>query len=263
MSTLVASFNSVRTKLNAAALRADRDPKSVRLVAVSKSVDTDKVVRAHAECGQNLFGENRADELVRKIETCTQLGADLNVGSGITSASDTAPATTTTSDAGIEFHFIGPLQTNKVRKVVGRASLIHSVDSERLLRAIDARAKLLDERQGGGFSDFRQPVLIQVSISGEEAKQGIEPAALDALLHLANEELNYIQVNGLMTMAPFAPAKDVRWIFEDLRVLRDRSNRDGSSVSLTELSMGMTGDFEAAIEEGATLVRVGTALFAQ
>jgi len=249
MNTLVTSFNAVRAKLDAAAVRANRDPESVRLVAVTKSVDTDMVLRAYAECGQRLFGENRADELLRKVEACVQPDAGLN-----------------TSDPKPEFHFIGPLQTNKVRKVVGTASLIHSVDSERLLRAIDARAKLIDERRSNDPDSkdgaFKQPVLIQVSISGEEAKQGIEPVELDALLHLANEELHHIQVNGLMTMAPFAASKDVRWIFEDLRKLRDRSNRNGSSVSLIELSMGMTGDFEAAIEEGATLVRVGTALFA-
>ena len=86
--------------------------------------------------------------------------------------------------------------------------------------------------------------------------------ALDALLHIANSELANVQVNGLMTMAPFASAEDVRWIFEDLRKLRDGTSCDGPSVALNELSMGMTGDFEAAIEEGATLVRVGTALFA-
>ncbi|MCL2402827.1 MAG: YggS family pyridoxal phosphate-dependent enzyme [Coriobacteriia bacterium] len=229
MTTLAASFKAVHARMEAAARRSGHNPEDIRLVAVSKSVDTDKVKQAQAECAHQLFGENRADELVRKVETC---------GS---------------ANGGAEFHYIGPLQTNKVRKVVGAASLIHSVDSERLLRAIDARAKL---------QDIVQPILIQVNISGEEVKQGIEPGQLDALLHLTNSELSHVQVNGLMTMAPFAPAGDIRWIFEDLRKLRDKSVQDGPSVSLKELSMGMTGDFEAAIEEGATLVRVGTALFA-
>ncbi|MCL2438055.1 MAG: YggS family pyridoxal phosphate-dependent enzyme [Coriobacteriia bacterium] len=225
MSTLAASFEAVRARMADAAGRSGRKPEDICLVAVSKSVSVDKVKQAQTECDQHLFGENRADELVRKAEVCP--------------------------DA--DFHYVGTLQTNKVRKVVGVASLIHSVDSERLLRAIDARAKL---------QSIKQPVLMQVSISGEEAKQGIEPSQLDALLHLANSELAHIQVNGLMTMAPFAPAGDIRWIFEDLRKLRDKSVQDGPSVSLSELSMGMTGDFEVAIEEGATLVRVGTALFA-
>jgi len=207
-----------------AARRSGRSPLDVKLIAVSKSVDTDMVRRALEECDQLLFGENRADELLRKEGAVPEA----------------------------DFHYIGPLQTNKVRKVAGKASLIHSVDSRRLLEAVDHRAKLLD---------VVQPVLIQVSISGEEAKQGIEPAELDALLHMANDELANVQVNGLMTMAPFAPAGDVQWIFEDLRKLRDATDRDGPSVTLKELSMGMTGDFEAAIEEGATLVRIGTALF--
>ena len=225
MTNLASSFDAVRERIEHAAHRANRNSEEINLIAVSKSVDSDMVKRAQTECGQQLFGENRADELLRKVEAC--------------------------EDA--DFHYIGPLQTNKVRKVVGNASLIHSVDSERLLRAIDARAQL---------RGIVQPVLIQVSISGEDAKQGIEPVQLDALLHLANSELNSVQVNGLMTMAPFAPQEDVRWIFEDLRELRDKSDRDGPRVSLSELSMGMTGDFEAAIEEGATLVRLGSALFA-
>ncbi|MCL2379446.1 MAG: YggS family pyridoxal phosphate-dependent enzyme [Coriobacteriia bacterium] len=225
MSKLVESFTAVRTRMDAAAARSGRCPKDVALIAVSKSVDVDMVQRAQHECGQQLFGENRADELLRKVEACPDL----------------------------DFHYIGPLQRNKVRKVVGAASLIHSVDSERLLRAIDARAKLLD---------IVQAVLIQVDISGEEAKQGIKPTELDALCHLANTELANVAVNGLMTMAPFVPAEDIRWIFTDLRALLQASDRNGSSVHLTELSMGMTGDFEAAIEEGATLVRIGTALFA-
>ena len=209
-----------------AAQRSGRSPLDATLIAVSKSVDANMVKRAIQECDQLIFGENRADELLRKDDAVPEAN----------------------------FHYIGPLQTNKVRKVAGKTSLIHSVDSQRLLEAVDHRAKLLD---------IVQPVLIQVSISGEEAKQGIEPAELDALLHLANDELSNVQVNGLMTMAPFAPAGDVQWIFEDLRNLRDATDRDGPSVALKELSMGMTGDFEAAIEEGATLVRIGTALFAE
>ena len=225
MADLRESFGLVRSRIHDAAQSSGRKPEEVKLVAVSKSVDVDMVLRAHADCGQKLFAENRADELLRKTEACGDLS----------------------------FHFVGPLQTNKVRKVVGAAELIHSVDSERLMRAIDARAQL----QG-----IRQSVLLQVNVSGEEVKQGLDEAQLEELLEIANSELRHIQINGLMTMAPLAPAADIRWVFEGLRTLRDRSNRNGPSVSLKELSMGMTGDFEAAIEEGATLVRVGTALFA-
>ncbi|MCL2526136.1 MAG: YggS family pyridoxal phosphate-dependent enzyme [Coriobacteriia bacterium] len=229
MSTLVENFEAVRARIADAARRSSRDSSEVELIAVSKTETVDTVLRARELCGQQHFGENRADELQRKVSACLDAGTPL------------------------DFHFIGPLQTNKVRKVVGATSLIHSVDSQRLLRAIDARAKL---------AGIIQPVLIQVSISGEEAKQGIEPAELDALLQLVNEDLENIQVNGLMTMAPFIAAEQVRWIFEALRELRDRTDGDGPQVALRELSMGMTGDFEVAIEEGATLVRIGTALFA-
>jgi len=222
---LAQSFAAVRGRMADAAVRGGRSSEDVRLVAVSKSVDVQMVRLAQAQCGQDLFGENRADELVQKVAACP----------------------------GAEFHYVGPLQRNKVRKVVGAASLIHSVDSERLLRAVDARALHLG---------ICQDVLVQVSISGEDAKQGIAPGELDGLLQMANEELRAVQINGLMTMAPFADEKEIRWIFEDLRKLKESSDRDGPRVTLRELSMGMTGDFESAIEEGATLVRIGTALFA-
>ena len=250
MSSLPANFQSVRTKMAEAALRSGRKVQDVTLVAVSKSVDNDTVLRAMAECDQQLFGENRADELVRKVDACEEAAtrSDESGNAALTTATTAIAAPTATA----EFHFIGPLQTNKVRKVVGNASLIHSVDSERLLRAIDARARL---------KEIVQPILIQIDISKEAAKQGIDSGDLDALLHIANSELSHVQVNGLMTMAPFIAAEDVRWIFEDLRELRDRTDADGPHVALRELSMGMTGDFEVAIEEGATLVRVGTALF--
>ncbi|MCL2680485.1 MAG: YggS family pyridoxal phosphate-dependent enzyme [Coriobacteriia bacterium] len=224
--SLSEAFAAVREQMAQAATRSGRDPAEVRLIAVTKSVDTEMLLRAAHECDQKLFGENRADELLRKVAAC--------------------PA--------VDFHYIGTLQTNKVRKVVGAASLIHSVDSERLLRAIDQRAAALG---------ITQQLLLQISISGEESKQGIEPRDLDRLLHLANSELQAVQINGLMTMAPFVPAEEIRWIFEDLRALLAASDRDGPRVALRELSMGMTSDFEVAIEEGATLVRIGTALFAQ
>lgn len=230
MSDLVTNFNATRSRIEAAALRSGRDPKEVKLLAVSKSVDAETVCAAMQQTGQTLFGENRVGELQRKIAACP--------------------------DA--DFHFIGNLQTNKVRKVVGTTPLIHSVDSQRLLRAIDARAKFLTEDMQ---KEIVQPVLIQVNVSGEEAKSGIQPDDLDELLHIAGDELNNVAVNGLMTMAPLAPAEDVRWIFRALRELRDRTCANNPNFELVELSMGMTGDFEVAIEEGATLVRVGTALF--
>ena len=221
------AFDAVRTRIADAAARSGRDPESIRLVAVSKTVGAERVIEAQTLCGQQLFGENRADELVRKVEACQHYPV-------------------------IDFHFIGTLQTNKVRKVVGKTSLIHSVDSQRLLTQIDKCAQEIG---------IIQSVLLQVNISGEEAKHGIEAKELDALLHFANSELKATQINGLMTMAPNLASKDIRWVFEGLRELAQKSDRNGPRVALSELSMGMTGDFEVAIEEGATLVRIGTALF--
>jgi pyridoxal phosphate enzyme (YggS family) len=199
-----------------------RSPADVTLVAVSKTFPID-VIQNAIECGATDLGENRAQEFREKVAA---LG-----------------------DAA-RWHFVGPLQTNKVRIVVGAAQLIHSVDRLQLAEAISRRAAALD---------LVQEVLLEVNITGEAAKHGAEPA--DALeLAGAVHRLGNLTVSGLMTMAPFSDDPETsRPYFRQLAQLRD----EVATVvpGATGLSMGMSRDFEVGIEEGATLVRVGEAIF--
>jgi pyridoxal phosphate enzyme (YggS family) len=201
---------------------ASRDPQAVRLVAVSKTVDADAIREAYA-AGQRAFGENRVQELADKAAV---LPADC------------------------EWHMIGHLQKNKVRAAV-QAAWIHSVDSLDLLQRIDRIA---------GEEGRRPNVLLQVNITGEESKSGLSPDGAVGAVELALGCAN-LTCKGLMTMAEFgADESGLRACFAGLRELRDRlASRFGAA--LPDLSMGMSGDFEAAIAEGATLVRIGTAIF--
>lgn len=194
------------------------------VVAVSKTQPLE-VVDAAWRAGLRVFGENRAQELVEKSG-----GAH----------------------PGIEWHFIGHLQTNKVRQVVGRAALIHSVDSVRLAGIIAEEA----EKKG-----LLQPVLLQVNVSGEQTKSGL--GLKDLLETLKNiKDMNGISVRGLMTIAPFTEDRDeIRRVFAGLRELRDGARGEMPGIGLELLSMGMTNDFEIAVEEGADLLRIGTAIF--
>ena len=203
----------VQARIADAARRANRDPASVRLVAVSKTQPVEAVHEAVA-AGQKLFGENRAQELVQKA--------------------DAVPA---------EWHFIGHLQTNKVRQVVGRATLIHGVDSLAL-------AEEIARRKG-------PPVLVQVNTSGEESKSGVDPAEA---IRFCTEVAGVCELRGLMTIpAPTEDPEGSRSAFRALRELAAEGRAKG--LGTQELSMGMSDDFEVAIEEGATLVRLGTILF--
>ena len=152
----------------------------------------------------------------------------------------------------VRWHFIGTLQTNKVKDVVGRAHLIHSVDSLHLLRAIDRRASEVG---------VIQPVLLQVNVSGEESKHGLGADDAEAVL-AASSELGAVQIRGLMTMAPFGRPEESRPVFRELKRLAESLTALRlNGVELGELSMGMTNDFKVAVEEGATIVRVGRAIF--
>lgn len=217
------NLGTVRERVAAAARKAGRDAAAITLVAVSKTHPVDVVTAAHA-AGQLDFGENYAQELADKAAA--------------------APTD-------VRWHYIGRLQTNKVKLVAPVASLVHTVDSERLARELDRRAALLGRRIG---------VLLQVNVAGEEQKGGVSPDELPALLD-AVSACAHLDVRGLMTMPPFWPAERVRPFFAALRELRDRLA--SPSRPLAELSMGMSGDFEVAIEEGATIVRVGTAIFGE
>ena len=218
----------IRRRIEQAAVRCRRDPASVRLLTVSKTVSAERVTEA-IDAGIRLLGENYIQEAREKIDTLRG-----------------SPAV---------WHFIGHLQTNKARFAVGLFDLIHSVDSIKLARELDKQAR----RQGKV-----QPILIQVNIAEEKSKSGITEQAAPQLIREISRCGN-LSVRGLMTMPPFfnAPEK-VRPYFKALRQLAGRiaaMNIDG--VTMTELSMGMTGDFEVAIEEGATIVRVGTAIFGE
>jgi pyridoxal phosphate enzyme (YggS family) len=217
---------AVQERIRAAALRAGRDPEEVTLVAATK-VQTSDTIRAAIAAGVRICGENRVQEMTAHLEDNAYAGARL--------------------------HFIGHLQTNKVKQVVGRVDLIESVDSPRLLEAIDRRA---------GELELVQDILLEVNIAGEESKGGIP---VEQLFSLAEQALAapHVRLRGLMCIPPAVPDGSNRKFFSQTRQLfvDIRTKLSDNSPNIGCLSMGMSGDFEEAVEEGATLVRVGTALF--
>lgn len=220
----------VNQRIQSAALKAGRNPNEVRLVGVTKTVGVMAIRQAMA-CGVKIFGENRIQEALPKIQ---ELGSDP-----------------------IRWHFVGHLQTNKVKQAVGLFDLIHSVDSLKLAVALDAGMKIRK-----GETGTRQKILIQVNVSGEATKSGVSPEKLDFLVKEI-AQLKTLSINGLMTIPPlFTDPEQSRPVFRTLRELAGSLEREGIEVvSMKELSMGMSDDFEVAIEEGATLVRIGTAIF--
>ena len=207
-----------------AALRAGRRPEEVRLVGAIKGVDVDRIAEA-VESGLEIVGENYVQEALRKREV---LGDR------------------------VRWHMIGHLQRNKARHAVGLFEMIHSVDSLKLAQELQKRAA----KEGREVE-----VLLQVNLSGEETKSGVAPEGVQELAEAISEMPN-LRLKGLMTMPPyFEDPEGARPHFQALRRLRDELQRRGLPVE--ELSMGMSADFEVAIEEGATLVRVGTAIFGQ
>ena len=228
MESIKDRLKSVRGRIEKAAIDCGRNPDSVRLITVSKTVPP-AIVQEAIEAGATILGENYVQEARDKISAL--------------------------SNFEISWHFIGHLQSNKAKYAVKLFDLIHSVDSIKLARELNKQA-----RKSGKV----QQILIQVNISQEETKSGI---SVDETTDLINEISGFenIEIKGLMTMPPFFNQPDrVRPFFAALRDLRDQI-RDKAipGVSLDELSMGMTGDFEAAITEGATMVRVGTAIFGE
>lgn len=225
MSTAADALGRVRARIAAACERADRDPGTVTLIAVSKTFPA-SAVRAMIDAGHDRFGENRVQEALEKMD---------EVG---------PPA---------RWDLVGSLQRNKARHVVGRFDLIHSVDGVKLAREIDRRA---------AAAGVVQAVLVQVNQAREETKAGVSTADVDRLLDDILP-LDHLDVRGFMTIPPPARTpEDARRWFAALRELRDRAaGRVGRPFE--ELSMGMTGDFEVAIEEGATRIRVGRALFGE
>ena len=221
------NYKNVEEKVIQACKRAGRDPKEVTLIAVSKTKPM-SMIEELLPLGVRDFGENKVQELTAKVESLSPE---------------------------IHWHMIGHLQRNKVKYVVDKACLIHSVDSLRLAEEISKEA---------GKKQVTVSILLEVNAAGEESKFGITPGET---LSLAQEiaKLPHIQIKGLMTIAPYTQnQEDNRIFFRNLRKLSvDIAQKNIDNVTMSVLSMGMTGDYEVAIEEGATHVRVGTGIFGE
>ncbi len=227
--TIASNLFAIHERIARAAQRAGRNASDIALMAVSKTVSPERIIEAY-EAGQRLFGENRVQEFADKFSALAEL-----------------------RDA--EFHMIGHLQSNKAAKAAEIFHAIESLDSAKLAQRLDAAAEKL-----GKTLD----VLIEINVGGEAAKSGIAPHSpeLDQILTGA-PEWQHLRICGLMTVPPFTEDPEgARPYFRQLRELRDRLEaRQLPGVSLRRLSMGMSHDFEVAIEEGSTCVRVGTAIF--
>ena len=226
MSTIAGRLTAIRERIDAAARSAGRDPSSVRLIAVSKTFPL-AAIREASAAGHRDFGENRVQEALRKIDEA--------------------------SDLPVRWHLIGHLQTNKARRAVEAFSTIQSVDSVELLEKLDRMA---------AAAGTAPELLIQVDLAREATKFGAPPDEARRLLDAAGR-CHAVRTIGLMTLPPLPDTpEDARPWFRQLRELRDRWAADGvPAAMLRELSMGMSGDFEVAVQEGATMVRVGTAIF--
>ncbi len=221
--TFAAKISDVRARISAACERAHRAPEEVEIVGVVKTFGPD-AVRDAWESGIRIMGENRVQEAAAKIPECV---------------------------AGPEWHLIGHLQKNKVRHALPLFSCIHSVDSLEILSQI---IRVADE------TGARPRILLEVNVSGESSKFGLRPENVPAVIERALSAPS-VTLEGFMTMAPIAPDKELtRPVFARLRECRDRWETQ-FGASFPRLSMGMSGDFEVAVEEGATWVRIGTALF--
>ena len=223
--SIARALNDVRGRIQAAAAASGRDASTVRLIAVSKTQPSEAVREAYA-AGQRDFGENYVQELLEKAAALADL-SELN------------------------WHLIGHLQRNKAKQIAPLVQLVHTVDSVDLARE-------LAKRFAAAVTDRRLQVLVEVSIAGEAQKHGVAPAALAELCQ-SIEALPALSLAGLMCVPPFTPdPAGARPFFDELSALRERH---GGAARLPELSMGMTHDLEHAVAAGATLVRVGTAIF--
>ena len=220
-------LQEVENHIRAAAERAGRDPAEVTLIAVSKTKPVSLLMEAY-DAGQRVFGENKVQELTDKIPAMPE---------------------------DIKWHMIGHLQRNKVKYLVDRVALIHSVDSFRLAEEINIQAIK---------KNTTVPVLIEVNMAGEDSKFGVRPEDTEELIRQIST-LPGVQVRGLMTVAPYVvDAEENREIFRKIKQLSvDIKLQNIDNVAMDVLSMGMTGDYEVAIEEGATMVRVGTGIFGE
>ena len=221
------NLKTVRERIEAACRRVGRDPDEVTLIAVSKTKPVEMMREAY-DAGQRDFGENKVQEITRKYE---EMPGD------------------------VRWHMIGHLQRNKVKYIVGQTALIHSVDSLRLAETISQEAVK---------KDVTVPILLEVNVAGEESKYGV---SCDEAMTLAKQisSLPNIRIEGLMTIAPYvSDPEENRPVFRKLRQFGvDMKGKNMNNVNVNILSMGMTGDYEVAVEEGATMVRVGTGIFGE
>ncbi len=249
MSNLAANIQAVSQRIEAAARRSGRDPAEITLVAVTKTHPVETVVEAY-RAGLQHFGENRVEEGSQKLAGTAQKLADLP------------------EDAGGKlpiWHFIGHIQSRKVGQILGQYKLLHSVDSLKLAQRINRLA------QRDGFPP--EEILLECNLSGETSKYGLSlnrwstdkaqlAAFQEAIAQMAT--LDKVVVRGLMTMAPLSKdPEEARPIFQSLAALRATLQEKMAQISWQHLSMGMTDDFEVAIEEGATIIRVGRAIFGE
>ena len=220
------NLEQIRNQIHDICTKCGRNPDDVQLIAVSKTKPNEAIIEALGH-GQLHFGENRMQELEEKMESIKL--------------------------PGLVWHMIGTMQSNKIKYIANRVDWIHSVGKAKYLNEIEKRAAEHDRVIN---------VLIQVNISGEDQKSGCEPSGLGSILEHARS-LPHVKVRGLMGMARFVDdAEDVRNEFALLRkTLEDHKGYNGGNIDLKELSMGMSNDFQVAIEEGATMVRVGSAIF--
>lgn len=218
----------IRDLINKACDKVQRNPEEVTLVAVTKTLPGD-IIKIAYDCGVKLVGENKVQELVDKKE---QL-----------------------ADLPISWHFIGHLQTNKVKFIVDKVAMIHSVDRLKLAGEISRECEK---------KNTTADILVQVNISGENSKFGVQADEAIKLIS-AIAQLKHINVKGLMTMAPYTEnPEEVRYVFAGLKELAEKVRQEKNpGVEMKELSMGMTNDFQVAIEEGATLIRVGSGIFGE
>jgi PLP dependent protein len=227
MSEVRENIARIRERIAAAALRAGRNPKNIRLMAVTKTVSDERILAA-IEAGIDILGENYVQEAKRKIELMGK---------------------------SVEWHLIGHLQTNKAKYAVRLFDMIHSVNRLSLAEEINRRAAAAGKLCR---------VLIEVNLGGEDSKSGAPPEEAPALIRSVAAMPN-LSIQGLMTMAPwYDDPERARPCFAGLRALRDRIAAENiPTVTMRELSMGMTDDFEMAVEEGATIVRIGRAIFGE
>lgn len=239
MSGIQANLRDVEARIQAACERSGRRREEITLIAVSKTKPLSDVEEAMS-CGMSVFGENKVQEMMDKQE---QLSARRERGELSEDILNVAP----------EWHMIGHLQTNKVKYLMGRTALIHSVDSLRLAEAIERES----EKAG-----VVTPILLEINMAGENSKFGLLPEQTEELARKISA-FSHVKLRGLMTVAPFTedPEENRQYFRQMRKLLIDINSKNIDNVTMDVLSMGMTGDYEIAVEEGATCIRVGTGIF--